>query len=75
MIVKDTSNVRKPERLCPFILDRNEFCYCVDINSEKIRPMTEYCIGNYEECPHYEGLSELRLLEQTDSRHTEKPAA
>lgn len=61
MIADNTCNKRKTNRLCPFVLEQNPNCYCININSQKIRLMTEYCMAEYEECPYYSKLEKLKF--------------
>lgn len=44
---------------CPFIEKQNPICFCVNLNSQKIRLMTEYCMAAYQECPYYTELKTL----------------
>jgi len=44
------------ERVCPFVSSPAEDCYCVKMNSDKIKDVAEFCIGKYLGCRVYEKL-------------------
>ncbi|MBI3600268.1 MAG: hypothetical protein HY097_06465 [Nitrospinae bacterium] len=46
------------EKLCPFVQNPHDDCYCVGTNSSKVMPMIYYCGENFKECKIYENLSE-----------------
>jgi len=42
--------------VCPFVSSPSEDCYCVKMNSDKIKDVAEFCIGKYLGCRVYERL-------------------
>jgi len=56
---------QKLNRLCPFIHKRNPLCFCVNLDSQKISQMADYCMTEYEKCPHYKKLQANSSTEET----------
>jgi len=44
---------------CPFAEKQNPGCFCVNLNSQKIRLTTQYCLADYLDCPHYPAMKAL----------------
>lgn len=44
---------------CPFAEKQNHGCFCVNLNSQKIRLATQYCLADYLDCPHYPTMKAL----------------
>ena len=42
--------------VCPFIHNPHEDCYCVDMNSRKVRGAIYYCQENFKKCEIYKKL-------------------
>jgi hypothetical protein len=68
-----------PEKSCPLIYDHNPGCFCADLNSQKIRLMVEYCMGDFEACPLYPQLLAARTTisgtSPADQSHTNQDKA
>ena len=45
-----------PDAVCPFVFSPSEDCYCIGMNSDKIKDVAEFCIGKYLGCRVYERL-------------------
>lgn len=45
------SSDRLSDDLCPFIKFPGSDCYCLNIDSEHIGCMDDFCVGRYLECP------------------------
>ena len=55
--------MKKPEEktldgVCPFVSSPSEDCYCIKMNSVKIKDVAEFCMGKYFECNHHKKLAE-----------------
>lgn len=48
---------------CPFAEKQNQACFCVNLNSQKIRLATLYCLDDYLHCPHYAAMKALYASE------------
>ncbi|NIA11818.1 MAG: hypothetical protein GWP10_19360 [Nitrospiraceae bacterium] len=46
-----------PVGVCPFVASPSKDCYCVEMNSDRIRNVVKFCMGNYLECKIYRRLS------------------
>lgn len=40
-------------KVCPFVNDPLENCYCLDMTSRNIDKVLQYCSGDYEQCAIY----------------------
>lgn len=49
---------KKQGKLCPYIKNPYEDCYCFKMTSQKIRQALYYCQNNYKECETYKRFSE-----------------
>ncbi len=38
------------ERICPFINDPDDDCYCMNIRSQTVEEVIYYCQENHQEC-------------------------
>jgi len=45
------------EKLCPFVQNPHDDCYCLNASRSKIMPMIYYCVENFNDCKIYENLS------------------
>lgn len=53
---KDQDNHRNEDsskKLCPFVANPRDDCYCFDMKSSKVRQAVHYCLRNFEECKIY----------------------
>jgi hypothetical protein len=41
------------KRICPFVLDPLEDCFCFEMNSVNVESMIHYCGEKFEECEIY----------------------
>ncbi len=46
----------KKTPLCPFTAKPDKDCYCVNVNSNKVKNILDYCGGDFKECPVYKRL-------------------
>lgn len=54
--VKMTTNSAKVQNLlnddlCPFVRFPGSDCFCLNINSEHIDSINDFCVGHYLHCP------------------------
>ena len=56
------------DEICPFVFSPSEDCYCIKMNSEKIKSVVAFCMGKYLECKIYGKLSG-RPCEGITKRH------
>jgi len=65
---------KKPP-LCPFTAKPDKDCYCVNVNSNKVKNILDYCGGDFKECPVYKRLIlEESLREFFSSERSESEA-
>lgn len=67
----DNSNIRKNQKnmnpICPFVQKPHKDCYCLDMNSRKVRNVIYYCQGNFGKCKIYKKLlKEKQHAQDTD---------
>jgi hypothetical protein len=53
----DRKNHKSLKRICPFVEDPHDDCYCFNMNSHNIRLAIHYCQQNFEECKVYKRIS------------------
>jgi len=46
----------KRKSLCPFTAKPDKDCYCVNVNSNKVKNILDYCGGDFKECSVYKRL-------------------
>jgi len=59
---KEGGTSQKPvaKRLCPFIQDPDQDCYCLSQSSQNIEAMIHYCSGYFKGCEIYKRRVTMR---------------
>jgi hypothetical protein len=53
-------DIKQYKRLCPFVNDPQDNCYCMKLRSEYTEKIIYYCKENYKKCDIYKNINKIK---------------